>query len=168
MPCDSCRVHAHEQAASRSHQILEALFELVGALKQRAGDREDPATVFLLRHARAGSPLRVSDLAGSSRLDVSTVSRHVKALDDAGLLLRTEDPDDRRVSRVQITEQGRALLEDAMGARAASLAEGMTGWSERDQAQLTTLLTRLARAVGSSETRPETRPDRAPLTTEKK
>lgn len=133
-----------------TRQLLEAVFDLIGALKHRAGEREDPATVFLLRHIRASTPLRVSDLACTSRLDVSTVSRHVKQLDDAGLLTRTEDPDDRRVSRLHITDQGRALLEEAMGARAEALAEGMAGWSARDRATLTTLLTRLARSVDRS------------------
>jgi DNA-binding MarR family transcriptional regulator len=80
-------------------------------------------------------------------LDVSTVSRHVKQLEDAGLLTRTEDPGDGRVSRLNITPQGRALLEEAMGARAAAIEEGMAGWSERDRATLTTLLTRLANSL---------------------
>lgn len=134
-------------APPRGRELIEAIFDLVGALKRRAGDRDDPATVFLLRHVRASTPLRISDLAAFSRLDVSTVSRHVKQLDDAGLLRRTEDPDDRRVSRLQITDRGQALLEEAMGARAARLDHDIADWSDDDRATLFALLSRLARSV---------------------
>lgn len=143
-------MHASDGAADQARELLEAVLDLVGALKHRASDREDPATVFLLRHFRAATPLRVSDLACSSRLDVSTVSRHVKQLDDAGLLTRIEDPHDRRVSRLQITDGGRTLLEAAMDARAAALADGMADWPQADRDALSSLLTRLARAVNST------------------
>lgn len=129
--------------------MLEAVLDVVGALKRQAGEREDPATVFLLRHVRAATPRRVSDLACSSRLDVSTVSRHVRQLEDAGLLTRTEDPDDGRASRLQITEPGRLMLERALGARADALTAGMAGWSSADRETLTSLLSRLASTLNA-------------------
>jgi DNA-binding MarR family transcriptional regulator len=63
---------------------------------------------------------------------------------DRGYLARTGDPDDRRASRLALTGQGRALLEEAMAARAAIVDDAIAHWPEADREALTTLMTRLA------------------------
>lgn len=125
-------------------QVLDAFIDILGALKQRAHERENPATVFLLRHLRESEPLRVSDLADRSRLDVSTVSRHVKALEEAGHLVRVEDPADKRACRLQTTPQGDALYDAAMAARCAVLESVLADWPTEDRATLARLMDRLA------------------------
>jgi len=138
-----------DSLATESREILAGLIDILGGLKRRAGEREDPATVFLLRHLREPPARRITELAECSRLDISTVSRHVKSLEEAGHIIRIEDPDDRRVSRLLITEQGRALYDAAMAARSAALDRGLSTWSEQERRTLARLITKLAGSLGT-------------------
>ena len=54
--------------------------------------------------------VRPSDLAAELRLDASSLSGHLERLESAGLAARRADASDRRVTRVELTERGRALL----------------------------------------------------------
>lgn len=59
----------------------------------------------------------VSDI--SARMDISNAaaSQLVDKLVQAGLLERAEDPNDRRVKQLRLTENGRELVETALAAR---------------------------------------------------
>lgn len=59
-------------------------------------------------------PRRVGDLAGALQLDPGTLSPLLKRLESAGYLRREKDPQDERALAVVLTEQGRALREDAL------------------------------------------------------
>jgi DNA-binding MarR family transcriptional regulator len=129
-------------------QLLLALYTVARRLKSRSDDHGlDAASAFVLHHVRANEPLRVSALARCIGLDSSTVSRHVMHLERAGYLTRGDDPDDRRASRLGLTERGRALLDEAMDARAAVVDQAIADWSEEDRKTLTVLMTRLAASL---------------------
>ena len=55
-------------------------------------------------------PLRPSAVAQLIRLDLSTVSRHVAALEGAGLVAREPDPADRRACLLRATPNGEQIL----------------------------------------------------------
>src|SRR5919198_2481869 len=130
---------------SPGQQLLVALLAVSRRLKPRPPDsRLDPASVFVLHHLHASGPLRVSELARCLQLDASTVSRHVAHLQDGGYLTRSGDPDDRRATRVLLTDRGRAVLDETMRARAAVVDRATSDWPDRDRETLTTLMTRLA------------------------
>jgi DNA-binding MarR family transcriptional regulator len=65
------------------------------------------------------STLRVSELAEGLQLSVSAASRLVDALVERGMLSRTEDPDDRRARRVQLTTGGKKFMDHASSERVA-------------------------------------------------
>jgi DNA-binding MarR family transcriptional regulator len=100
-----------------------------------------------LHHVAEKAPLRLSELARCTRLDSSTVSRQVKNLEDLGYLERSGDPQDRRASRLRLTDQGRAVLDEAMRARAALVDSATADWPVQDRDQLTTLMTRLTDSI---------------------
>jgi DNA-binding MarR family transcriptional regulator len=85
----------------------------------------------------AGDLARIADLSSgamTSRLD---------QLEDAGLVQRLPDPDDRRGVLVELTPKGRRLHQEAIGVQAekeALLAEALT---EQEKAQLNDLLRRV-------------------------
>jgi DNA-binding MarR family transcriptional regulator len=129
-------------------ELLVALFTVARRLKSQAHDQGlDTASALVLHHVRASGPLRVSALARHIGLDSSTVSRHVAHLERAGYLSRSGDPDDRRASRLGLTERGHALLEEAMEARAAIVDQAVADWTEEDRRTLTELMTRLATSL---------------------
>jgi DNA-binding MarR family transcriptional regulator len=148
---------AHPEATT-GQQLLVSLMSVARRLKPRATDgRLDPASVFVLHNVQGRAPLRLSELAKCMALDSSTVSRHVKHLEDGGFLARADDPDDRRASRVQLTDKGRAILDQAMQARAAVVDRAIADWTDEDRNTLTTLVTRLADSIDRLAAETETR-----------
>ena len=128
-------------------EFVVALGTIARQLKMRvAGARVDKAAVILLHFVAAGAQ-RVSDLAGCIGLDHSTVSRHVKSLEDAGYVVRSEDFADRRAFRLDITDEGRRLLDEVLQARVAVMSEAMAGFSEDERRALIDLTIRLAAAL---------------------
>jgi DNA-binding MarR family transcriptional regulator len=90
-------------------------------------------------------------------LDSSTVSRHIRHLEENGYLSRTDDPDDRRATRIDLTERGRAVLEESVRARVAVIDAATADWSEADRETLETLMTRLADSIDRQAAESRTR-----------
>lgn len=67
-------------------------------------------------------PLTPSELAERERIKRPTATRTVANLEAAGLIARTTDPADRRVSLVSTTAEGRALLKRIRGRKNAYIA----------------------------------------------
>ncbi|HSF27049.1 MAG TPA: MarR family transcriptional regulator [Actinomycetes bacterium] len=145
------------QATPQRDELATAVFALAGRLKRMQYDEPVERAGLAVLHTLAcrAEPLRLSGVAAALSLDSSTVSRHVRSLEDAGLIGRTCDPDDRRAYRLTLTEQGAAALEQAFDLRACTIDAALADWSPADRAQLTTLLTRLEADLGR---RPESAP----------
>lgn len=135
-------------SVTTGRELLVALITVGRRLKPHTAEgRLDPASVFLLHQVLANEPLRVSELARCAALDSSTVSRHVRTLEDGGYLIRAGDPDDRRAWRLRLTDRGRAFLQRAMAARVAIVEQATRDWSDDDRKTLTELMTRLAESI---------------------
>jgi DNA-binding MarR family transcriptional regulator len=130
--------------ARPADDLVAALSTHITHLKRKAGDPETSARAFLLGHVDRLAPVRATDLADHVALDLSTISRHLRGLEDAGLLTRSPDPDDRRASLLSLTDEGRVFLGDAVRARTAMLASATAGWPSADVSDLSELLARLA------------------------
>ena len=99
---------------------------------------------MLLHRLAFDGPKRSADLAADVGLDTSTVSQHVKALDDAGLVTREPDPADGRSFRLSMTSRGTEEMVAALQRRERSVEEALRPWEDADVAVLRTLLGRLA------------------------
>lgn len=122
---------------------MTAMMGLGRRMRQRfAEDQIEFSSVPLLKTLLCHGPMRLSALAAELELDASTVSRHVRQLEDRGLLERADDPDDRRASRVTVSEHGRSCLENAANSRRAMIATVLERWSDADREQLRLLLNR--------------------------
>jgi DNA-binding MarR family transcriptional regulator len=69
----------------------------------------------------AREPRQVGELAETFGVSVPSMSRAVDALVGERLATRVEDPDDRRVRRVAITEKGKELVDTLLVVRQAGL-----------------------------------------------
>jgi DNA-binding MarR family transcriptional regulator len=123
---------------------LPRFLRLVHALKTQlaAQSRDRAALVLLFPLVRLG-PLRQGALAELVHADPSTVSRHVAALVEQGLVRRVADESDGRASRLVVTEEGHAAVESLRRERESHLERVTAGWSEADLATFTTLFGRL-------------------------
>lgn len=75
----------------------------------------------LLWFGKTGKTPKQRELARTSGLDPMMTSQVVRALDQRGLVTRTDDPDDSRAWRLQLTPAGRAAA--TAGAAAVRAAE---------------------------------------------
>ncbi|WP_375423353.1 MarR family winged helix-turn-helix transcriptional regulator [uncultured Friedmanniella sp.] len=145
-PADSSEGSA--DASSVVDSVLHALLSVGRLMRQPIdGDALDPSTFWLLKTVGHQGPMRVTELAGTSHLDTSTVSRHVAQLDRAGLVERTPDPADRRAHRIGLSPEGREALDNAYHRRRTLLSRGIGTWDAADVAQLDHLLGRFVNDV---------------------
>ena len=77
-------------------------------------------SLFRLYHH---GPNAVNDLASYLGVTKAAVSQLLDPLIAAGLVLRSENPDDRRMKLIALTDNGRTLVEKAMNTRHAWLSE---------------------------------------------
>lgn len=92
-------------------------------------------------------PQRLGALASAFGLDPSTITRQVKALEDAGLATRETDPSDRRASILDLTPEGRSALEATRTYRRGRLFEAMADWTDDERAEFGRLLEQFNHAV---------------------
>ena len=81
-------------------------------------------------------PWQVSDLAERFGVSVPSMSRAVDALVKAKLATRVEDPDDRRVRRVQITAKGKDLVATLVTVRMTGIETFVTTLSAAQRRKL--------------------------------
>ena len=80
--------------------------------------------------------LSVKELAEQLGISVPAASRTLECLVQRGLAVRTEDTEDRRMKRVRITDDGRALVTSLMETRLAGLDNFVASLSEREAKRL--------------------------------
>jgi DNA-binding MarR family transcriptional regulator len=135
-----------------------ALMRIGHQLKAVTARTPDEAwAVSLMHRVHEHGGCRISELAHQSGLDISTVSRHVAHLVEGGHLARSEDPADRRATRVELTAKGRRLLTAAPGARIALIHDAVADWSDDDVKKLNALIQRLAQTLDARHTETEHR-----------
>ncbi len=98
---------------------------------------------WLLVRLSEEAPVRLSDIAGSVELDLSTISRQIRDLVAAGLIARTPDPADGRAALLRLTELGTSVLEAVSESRRRELALAMADWTDEERNSLASGLLRL-------------------------
>jgi DNA-binding MarR family transcriptional regulator len=124
------------------------------ALLLRLADRNRRATTRLasslersaylaLRLLDSTGPSGINEIADHLRLDASTVTRQVIAMEADGYVTRERDAHDGRRAVVTTTPAGTRALAETRAARAEVYADVLEDWSEDDRRLLAELLTRL-------------------------
>ena len=83
------------------------------------------------------------ELAEAIGIRGATLTHHLNAMEESGLLTRRRDPDNRRVHLVELTRAGDAMFLRLAGAARDFDERLRTGLSERDLATLRHLLSKL-------------------------
>jgi len=131
-------------------ELIEALRSMMMQAKNRHRSMEQNSehgrisVLFML--ARLG-PMRASALAKECMLDLSTVSRHLRALEDEGHVVKSGDPDDKRAFQVGLTERGHDFVQQFWHARLASVHTALadSAWSADEVRALARLLGKFVR-----------------------
>ena len=101
------------------------------------------ASIGALRVVEQGNSPSATEVAHKLGIDPSTVSRQLRPLEEQGLVTRTVDDSDRRVTRLSVTAAGRRALERVERSAIDTLASALESWSADDRALLAQLITRL-------------------------
>ncbi|WP_105969457.1 MarR family winged helix-turn-helix transcriptional regulator [Streptomyces geranii] len=96
-----------------------------------------------------GSPPRMADLAERLEVVPRAVTTLVDALEASGKVRRVPDPDNRRVIRIEITDEGRTALSELRGARRAAAEEILAPLTDVERSVLGELLNTLMGDTGS-------------------
>jgi MarR family transcriptional regulator, transcriptional regulator for hemolysin len=86
-------------------------------------------------------------LARAMHIEGPTLTRHLDGLEEAGLVVRKREPDDRRAVRVELTDAGRAKHAELLQAVIAFNRRLTAGLSEAELGELRGLLERVERNV---------------------
>lgn len=81
---------------------------MAGTLLGRLGLH--PGQEVLLLELDANGPRTQAQLATASGCEAPTITHSARKLEDAGLIVRRPSPDDRRVTIVELSERGQALM----------------------------------------------------------
>jgi DNA-binding MarR family transcriptional regulator len=117
-------------------QLRLSVMRLSRRLRQHAPSDITPSQLSLLATLVREGPMPSGDLAAAERIQPPTVTRIVDSLAERGLVSRTTDEHDRRVSRVAATTEGRALVESIRRRRDAYLAQRLRTLPPDDLARL--------------------------------
>jgi len=148
--------HVDHHTAAAVEAATERLFRLtvnrkmyarqaaaVGAVVTRAG-------YALLRTLADDGPLTTGELARRSHMDPGATVRQVTALVDDGLVERSSDAGDARVTVVSLTDRGHRVVRDIVEVRTEHLEQILADWPPGEAAQLAVLVDRLVDGLQST------------------
>ena len=94
---------------------------------------------------RTGPPfrLRVTDFSGALMLTSSGTTKRLDKLEQAGLITRDPDPDDRRGTLITLTDAGRKLIYSVTEAHLANERRLLDALTESEQRRLADLMRKL-------------------------
>jgi DNA-binding MarR family transcriptional regulator len=138
----------YESPATAEDAVMGTLMALGRRMRQRmTDDTLDFSVVPILKVLSSCGAMRLSSLADALELDASTVSRHVKQLQDRGYLARTTDPDDGRASQIEVTDAGREAFHEHFARRKDLITAVLDRWSETERETLRSCLDRFNQEV---------------------
>jgi DNA-binding MarR family transcriptional regulator len=121
----------------------------------------DRAGYLAMRMLESLGPVSTNGLARALRLDASTVTRQVTALERAGYVARRGDPADRRASIIDLTVAGRQSMHEVERQRRRHIEALFSDWAQADQVGLGLALTRLNASLADSAPEPGSRQEPA-------
>ncbi|SFE98742.1 DNA-binding transcriptional regulator, MarR family [Paenibacillus catalpae] len=96
------------------------------------GKEMDRSSYLILQFLEKAGAAGIKTISTTFQLDISTVSRQIAALEAKGLISRLTDPNDARISLLQLTEEAPALLAEVRASREAFFKELLTDWDEEE------------------------------------
>ncbi|MCG3418429.1 MarR family winged helix-turn-helix transcriptional regulator [Oceanobacillus jordanicus] len=137
----------HDSLQSIEYQVA-LLVRLTTAHSPKLGSL-DRSEYLILYELQKSGPLGINELAEQLMVSISTASRQVSNLEAKAYITRHADPKNRRISLLQITEEGKAALRKVQEARATGYDEILKGWSKEELEQLEMNLERLNQSFKS-------------------
>ena len=124
-----------------------AVMRLARRLRQQTEGDVTPSMLSALSTIERHGPMTLSELAAHERVKPPTVTTIVGRLESAGLSIKDTDLEDRRISWISLTPEGRRFIEASRSRKTAYLAMRIGKLSAEDQAVLARAVPILERIV---------------------
>ena len=121
------------ETAARLRLVISRLSR---AVRQHGATGLTPSQVSALATVEEFGPIRMSDLAGHELIGAPVATRVVSSLQELGLVQKAQGSTDGRVSLIELSDAGRATLNELWSERAA----GLTARIERLQPEQVAVL----------------------------
>ena len=105
---------------------------LILMLKKNELSMSQIGALFQINRGRSN----VSDLGERLGITIAAASQMLERLVQQGLILRSEDPQDRRVKKLLLTDKGRRIMEEIMHARQGWLTDLIPTLSADEKEQI--------------------------------
>jgi DNA-binding MarR family transcriptional regulator len=125
-----------------------AVARLARRLRQQTGTDLTASLLSALWSIERLEPVTLGDLAVAERVQPPTLTRIASRLEEEGLVVRRTDANDRRVTIMQLSPDGRRLLERTRTRRTAYLTKRLRGLDPEDLAILERAAPILERLAG--------------------
>jgi MarR family transcriptional regulator, transcriptional regulator for hemolysin len=127
---------------TRTARAVSQAFER--ALAEAGGSAAAWQVLLLVRSQKWGTQSQMAEAMG---ITGATLTHHLNALEDQGLVRRWREPGNRRAQQAELTDAGAELFGQLRAVALAHDARLRGGFSEAELAQLAELLERLRDAV---------------------
>ncbi|WP_026575663.1 MarR family winged helix-turn-helix transcriptional regulator [Bacillus sp. UNC438CL73TsuS30] len=121
---------------------IALLVRLTTAYSPKLGDL-DRSEYLILSEVNENGALAINVIAEKLMLNISTASRQVGTLESKQYIKRFPDPDNGRISLIELTNKGREILNIVQKSRYNFYSEVLQNWSRVELKQLEDNLIRL-------------------------
>jgi DNA-binding MarR family transcriptional regulator len=128
--------HDAEAVLPLASALRLVVARLARRLRQQAEPGVSPSMLSALASIERHGPMTFSELASHERVQPPTITTAVGRLEAAGLVAKDVDLDDRRVSWISLTSDGRHFLEASRSRKTAYLAKRLARLDADDRAAL--------------------------------
>ncbi len=126
-------------------ELMETMFGVVRLIKEEMSHSHNlshlsilqmQALFFLNQHENT----MMSDIANYFHIELPSATSLMNKLYDQKLVKRHEDPKDRRLVRITLTDKGKNLLQQAMNDRRKTMENILSYLSEKEKERLLSIL----------------------------
>lgn len=125
-----------ERSLETAARLRLVMVRLARALRHQGSTALSPSQVSALASVDEYGPLRISALAAIESVGAPVATRVVASLEELDLLKRTEDPDDKRASLVELSEHGHTVLSALWGERTIGLSSRVERLTPAERSRL--------------------------------
>ncbi|OIK15759.1 MarR family transcriptional regulator [Bacillus sp. MUM 116] len=121
---------------------IALLVRLITAYSPKLG-KLDRSEYLIMSELNENGPMAINAIADKLLLNISTASRQVGTLESKEYIKRFPDPDNGRISLIEITNKGQEILDTVQKGRYKFYSEILQNWTMPELQQLENNLIRL-------------------------
>ncbi|WP_019913781.1 MarR family winged helix-turn-helix transcriptional regulator [Paenibacillus sp. HW567] len=132
----------HLPEEERVFELLQGLNKAVTPKFERCAGIS-PTRLRLLHELFQVDEISQISLQKQVDIDAAAVTRHLKSLEDSGMISRRNNPADNRVTLVTLTGQGREKIRSYREEKSRFISSLLSGFNEQERITLADMLARL-------------------------